>query len=78
MDMEYAAILDVRRFAPADKHRTIFAVWEALPAGARMLLINDHDPKPLYYQFAAEQPDRFDWRYVENGPGLWRVDLGKV
>ncbi|ATY84175.1 hemerythrin [Kyrpidia spormannii] len=77
MENRYAAVLDVRRFAPADKHRTIFFVWEALPPGEQLLLINDHDPKPLYYQFSAEQTNRFDWNYVEEGPTEWRVQLGK-
>jgi hypothetical protein len=32
---------------------------EALRPGAHFELLNDHDPKPLYYQFAAELPGQF-------------------
>jgi uncharacterized protein (DUF2249 family) len=42
-----------------------------------MELINDHDPKPLRYQFMMELPDRFEWDYLEEGPEVWRVSIGK-
>ena len=76
--LKYAAVLDVRQFPSAVKHRTIFTVFDALPSGTKMVLINDHDPKPLYYQLAAEQPDRFSWNYLEEGPEVWQVEIGKV
>jgi len=41
------------------------------------VLVNDHDPKPLYYQFAAEYPDRFTWDYLEAGPEVWKVRIGR-
>jgi uncharacterized protein (DUF2249 family) len=41
-------------------------------------LVNDHDPKPLYYQLAAEQPGTFSWDYVEQGPYVWRVRIGRT
>lgn len=75
---EYAATIDVRQFASAVKHRTIFGVWDALSCGARMLLVNDHDPKPLYYQLAAEYPEQLGWVYVENGPDQWQVEIQKL
>jgi len=74
----YAAIIDARQFASAVKHRTIFAVWNELSSGTAMLLLNDHDPKPLYYQLAAEYPGQFDWTYVEEGPEQWQVKIQKI
>lgn len=71
-------ILDVRELVPAERHRQIFAVYEALPPGAKFELVNDHDPKPLYYQFDAEHHGAFTWRYLEEGPEVWRVELGKT
>ncbi len=73
----YAVTIDVRQFVPAVKHRTIFGVWDVLSCGARMLLINDHDPKPLYYQLAAEHTDEFEWTYLEEGPERWQVAIEK-
>jgi uncharacterized protein (DUF2249 family) len=70
--------LDVRREPPARRHDLIFQTYEGLEAGAAFVLVNDHDPKPLYYQFAAEQPDRFSWDYLEQGPDVWRVRIGRT
>lgn len=71
-------VLDVRVIPPREKHPAIFATFDALAAGDAFILVNDHDPLPLRYQFAAERKDRFSWDYVEQGPVLWRVRIGKV
>jgi uncharacterized protein (DUF2249 family) len=39
--------------------------------------VNDHDPKPLYYQFQAEIGPKFEWQYLEQGPEVWRVRIGR-
>lgn len=70
--------LDVRVIPPPQKHPTILSTFEALNPGQAFTLINDHDPRPLYYQFNAEMPGRFEWEYLERGPSVWRVRLGKV
>ena len=76
--MSETRILDVRTLVPAERHRRIFATYEALVAGAKFELVNDHDPKPLYYQFDAEHHGAFSWRYLEQGPEVWRVEIGRV
>ncbi|HEX6339012.1 MAG TPA: DUF2249 domain-containing protein [Jiangellaceae bacterium] len=70
--------LDVRPEPPARRHELIFTSYSALAAGQGFVLINDHDPKPLYYQFAAEHPGEFSWDYLEEGPETWRVRIGRV
>jgi uncharacterized protein (DUF2249 family)/iron-sulfur cluster repair protein YtfE (RIC family) len=69
--------LDVRDLAPAQRHESIFAEYRALAFGTGFVLVNDHDPKPLRYQFEAEHPDEFTWNYLESGPKVWRVHIGK-
>ncbi len=54
-------ILDIRPIPPRQKHPTIFATFDALEVGAAFELVNDHDPRPLRYQFLVERPDAFDW-----------------
>jgi uncharacterized protein (DUF2249 family) len=71
-------IIDVRRVAPAQRHPLIFDTFADLAPGASFLLINDHDPKPLYYQFAAEHTGEFTWEYLEKGPVNWQVRIGKA
>lgn len=70
--------LDVRELAPAQRHESIFARYDALRSGASFVLVNDHDPKPLRYQFEAEHPGEFIWDYLEVGPEVWRVRIGKA
>lgn len=70
--------LDVRAIAPAQRHGQIFEMFAALSAGAAFELVNDHDPKPLYYQLAAEHAGEFDWAYLQQGPTIWRVRIGRT
>ena len=71
-------ILDVRSEPPVRRHSLIFDTYEQLPTGSAFVLVNDHDPKPLYYQFAAEHEGEFSWDYLEEGPQAWRVKIGRV
>lgn len=71
-------VVDVRRVAPAQRHPLIFDTFAGLAPGAAFVLVNDHDPKPLYYQFAAEHVGEFVWEYLEKGPIDWRVRIGKT
>ena len=72
-----SAELDVRAEPPARRHELILSTYADLEPGEGFLLVNDHDPKPLYYQFAAEYTDRFTWDYVEAGPEVWKVRIGR-
>lgn len=74
----FAAAIDVRQFASKVKHHAIFSIWNALSPGSAMLIINDHDPKPLYYQLDAECGQEFQWNYLERGPECWQVEIRKV
>ena len=68
-------ILDVRTEPPVRRHTVIFEAFEALDPGAAFELVNDHDPKPLYYQFAAERPETlmdYSSRRVRRSGGPYR------
>jgi uncharacterized protein (DUF2249 family) len=69
--------LDVRTEPPARRHDLILTTYGALEPGQGFVLVNDHDPKPLYYQFDAEFSGRFTWDYLEQGPQVWRVRIGR-
>lgn len=69
--------LDVRDLAPAQRHEAIFAAYEALAPDTGFVLVNDHDPKPLRYQFEAEHAGAFTWETLEAGPAVWRVRIGR-
>jgi hemerythrin-like domain-containing protein/uncharacterized protein (DUF2249 family) len=78
MATTYTTTVDARILPIPQKHPTIFRTFEGLPVGEAMLLVNDHDPKPLYYQFAAERTGQFAWRYLENGPEVWQVEIRRT
>jgi uncharacterized protein (DUF2249 family) len=70
--------LDVREMPPRERHATIFATFDSLAPNQTIDLINDHDPKPLYYQFSAENPGEFTWTYRQEGPEVWEVAIRKT
>ncbi len=69
--------LDVRIIPPREKHPAIFETFRALQPGESFVLMNDHDPLPLRYQFQFEHENEFEWTYLEEGPNVWRVEIGK-
>jgi uncharacterized protein (DUF2249 family) len=70
--------LDIRIVPPREKHPTIFRTFDALSPGESFTLVNDHDPFPLRHQFEATRTGRYSWNYVESGPAVWRVQIGRV
>jgi uncharacterized protein (DUF2249 family) len=70
--------LDLRSLPPVERHKKIFQKWEVLQPGEILRIINDHDPKPLYYQFAAEQKGKFEWQYEQQGPVDWIVNIKRT
>lgn len=71
-------VFDVRPIPGRTKHAQIFQRWFDLPVGQHFILLNDHDPVPLYYQFNAEFPEAFSWEYLERGPEEFRVKITKL
>lgn len=69
--------LDVTKIEPRRKHPTIFETFDALDVGDSFVLVNDHDPAPLRFQFQAERAGNFAWEYVQKGPRVWKVRLTK-
>lgn len=69
--------LDVRSEPPARRHELIFENYHSLKPGVGFELVNDHDPKPLFYQLDAEHKGQFTWDYLETGPEVWRVRIGR-
>jgi uncharacterized protein (DUF2249 family) len=72
------ARLDATTIPPRIRHPTIFEAFDKLPAGGSFILVNDHDPKPLFYQFQAERTGQFTWEYQKEGPDVWEVLIGKT
>jgi len=75
--LEHENILNVTLLEPKLKHPTIFVRFDKLLAGESLILHNDHDPKPLFYELSDERGDIFAWEYLEKGPELWKIKITK-
>lgn len=71
-------VIDVRDIAPRERHPLIFRTFDELEPGSAFILVNDHEPRPLFYQFEIERPQQFTWDYLEEGPDIWRVRISKL
>jgi len=70
-------VINVTLLEPRMKHPAIFKQFDAMQPGAAFRILNDHDPKPLYYQMLAERGPVFTWQYLQNGPQWWEVEIKK-
>lgn len=70
--------LDLRPMPPFERHEKIFQAWDSLVSGDTLKITNDHDPKPLHYQFEVEYKDKYTWEYKQKGPKDWVVEIKKV
>jgi regulator of cell morphogenesis and NO signaling len=70
-------ILDVTLIEPRLKHPVIFERFDELKEGENFIILNDHDPKPLYYQLLGERGNVFTWEYLESGPEWWKVKISR-
>jgi uncharacterized protein (DUF2249 family) len=70
--------LDLRSVMPFKRQELIFQNWDTLKPGETLKIINDHDPKPLYYFFEAELKNQYEWEYEKEGPKDWAVKIKKL
>ncbi len=70
--------LDVTVIAPRDKHPTIHRRLDALAVGESLVILNDHDPRPLRFEIEADHPGKHGWKYIEQGPETWRVEINRL
>jgi uncharacterized protein (DUF2249 family) len=71
-------VMDVRPIPCSVKHGLIIRTWLGLEVGEHFILLNDHDPVPLFYQFSAQWPDAFTWEHLVKGPNECRVKITKL
>src|SRR5512142_1144115 len=76
--MSAETMIDVRTLAPRERHPRVFAAFDELSPGGALLLVNDHDPRPLFYQLQAERPGQVEWVPQEEGPERWVIRIQKA
>src|SRR6185437_2119649 len=70
--------IDVRSTPGPQRHPLIFHTFEGLAVNEALELVNDHDPFPLHNQFNFMKRGQFAWEYLQQGPDLWRVQIGRI
>jgi uncharacterized protein (DUF2249 family) len=70
--------LDMRRVPMLQRQAMIMEAWQELAGGRTLRLINDREPKPLYFLFKATQRGKFEWSYEKQGPEEWVVAIRKL
>ncbi|MGE2724897.1 DUF2249 domain-containing protein [Mycolicibacterium pulveris] len=71
-------VLDVREVPHAIRHATVFGAFDAVPAGASLVLAAPHDPVPLLRQLYDRTSGRIAVDYLERGPDAWRLRLARL
>lgn len=71
-------VVDARLIEPDVRHELILQIFRNLSPDGGFQVLNDHDPKPLQDQFEARFADRFSWTYLEEGPEVWWVRIGRA
>jgi uncharacterized protein (DUF2249 family) len=67
--------LDERSLIPIKRHEKLLKLFKELPVGESFVFINDHDPKPLYYEFRSIYGNVVGWEYLQKDPEEWKVKV---
>jgi len=75
-----ATTLDLRDVPPAERHPKIHDAFEDLESGETLRIVNDHEPKPLFYEFQAEVEafDAENYAVERRGTDEFVADLPKA
>lgn len=72
------SVIDLRPMVARERHALIFRELDRLEVGDDLTLINDHDPKPLYYQLVAERPGAFAWDSQPVSKEEWHIQVQRL
>lgn len=77
MSTDLTTTIDIRDTAPLKRQQLMFNRFETLQQGQSFQLVTDHEPKRLHEQLQIRSGNGFTWDYLEAGPAVWRVQIGK-
>ncbi|HKU81094.1 MAG TPA: DUF2249 domain-containing protein [Candidatus Tumulicola sp.] len=70
--------LDVRAIPPPQRHPQIFERFASLADGQTLVLISDHEPRPLRAELDRQYHGRFTWVQRQFGDGRWEIRIAKA
>jgi uncharacterized protein (DUF2249 family) len=70
--------LSVHGLNECSQHERLLTRFDALRLGECFDLVDRADPQHLFVQLASARGGQFDWRYLEQQPGRWRVRITRL
>jgi uncharacterized protein (DUF2249 family) len=70
--------LDVREVPHAQRHATVLAALDALPADGGLVLVAPHAPHPLLAQIEKRYGGAFTTEWLLEGPQVWQLRLQRT
>jgi uncharacterized protein (DUF2249 family) len=61
-----------------DRKAHVLALFDALPKGESLLVLNDHLPNGLRRHLEELRSGAFGWTAIEEGPEVFRVEITKT
>ena len=76
--MKATTLLDLRPLSDDIRFPKVFEAFDRLKLGESVELLNDHDPRPLYYRMLRERAGQFRWHPLLEGPDRWEISLERT
>ena len=64
METAQETIINVQELEPKLRHATIFQTFDELKEGESLIIHNNHDPQPVFYQLMDMRGNIFAWDYL--------------
>ncbi len=77
-DTKNKVIIDARAVPDRQKKTYFFSTFDNLNENEEMIIINSHDASPLQKLYQQERPGLTEWKYLLEGPPLWKISIKKV
>ncbi|MHB9288839.1 DUF2249 domain-containing protein [Halobacteriales archaeon Cl-PHB] len=69
---------DVRDLPPQRRHAVLLSTFDRLVPDQGFVLVNDHDPRPLYHELRSIHGETVDWEDLQETPAEWRTKITKT
>lgn len=69
--------LNASEIPHAIRHGSVIGAFSQVRPGSAMVLVAPHNPVPLLNQLQGLEGDNLEVTYLDEGPGDWRIKLGR-
>jgi len=72
-------VVDIRQLGPCVERKAhVLAAFDALAPGESLVVVNDHLPRGLRIHMDEQRAGLFNWRPLEEGPAVFRVQIERI